>query len=102
MSEHIEEFVCIACWLHFECPESEQRCPECGDSYGHFFTGLRRANSFALMYALQHKKEKGDTTKIRSIVPKRKQLPDSGPTPIADGFARKAQREAAQRGEGQT
>ena len=47
-------FVCTKCRLHFK-GESRMvaECPECGEKYGHFFTQLIRAGSFAEAYWLR-------------------------------------------------
>ena len=65
----LEEFVCTRCMLRFEC--DDEKCPECGDTYGHFCTALSRANSFALAYWWRDKLNRNPDAQIRSVVPNR-------------------------------
>jgi hypothetical protein len=49
------QFVCTKCCIQFNGEDdagSNATCPECGETYGHFFTPLIRCGTFALAYWL--------------------------------------------------
>jgi predicted RNA-binding Zn-ribbon protein involved in translation (DUF1610 family) len=63
------QFVCTVCRLRFTSIDEhgmKAKCPECGETYGHFFTKLVRCGTFDMAYWLRD--EPGEIRKHKSCV----------------------------------